>query len=329
MGRTTTSSRCDNVSDENEVCPLDSRPRSDFTSPLTLATAMSTATLKLSSPLRGLEAITTENASLKPHTWYRIGGPARYLVRPRSIEELRATLHAANDASLPVYVLGLGANLLVRDEGVDGVVIKLDEPAFREVTIEGTLVRAAAGADAANLAGIPGTLGGLIRMNAGGKFGDIGAVVESVDVMDYSGQLTTLTRHEILFSYRSTDIAAPIILGATLRLEADDPEELGKRYKEIWMYKQNSQPLNAKSCGCIFKNPGQAQSAGALIDQAGLKGLRVGNAEVSTRHANFLIAHPDCTSADVLKLIKLVQERVAEKFAIDLHPEVKVWPLEN
>lgn len=298
-------------------------------------------TLKLATPFSGLDAIVEENASLRRFTWYRIGGPARYLVRPRSGDELREALLRCADHGIPVFVLGLGANLLVKDGGVDGAVFKLDHEAFATQQFDGDTVRVGAGVDLQKLivrtcraglagietlAGIPGTIGGTVRMNAGGKFGDLGSVVESVTVMDATGHVSERAKHEVLFEYRKCDIAEPFILGATLKLEPDDPETITKRYKEVWMYKNNSQPLSAKSCGCIFKNPGEGlPSAGSLIDQAGLKGLRVGNAEVSTKHANFFVAHPDCTADDVMSLIKTVQQRVLDKHGVTLHTEVKVW----
>src|SRR5690606_2771309 len=139
-----------------------------------------------------------------------------------------------------------------------------------------------------------------IRMNAGGKYGDIGAVVTRLQVMDLSGEIFERTKDDLVFDYRSTNIAAKFILNATFELEEDDPEQLMRRTKEIWMYKRNTQPLNTKNCGCIFKNP-RGLSAGALIDQAGLKGFQVGGAEVSDKHANFIIAHPGCRADDVLK----------------------------
>jgi UDP-N-acetylmuramate dehydrogenase len=174
------------------------------------------------------------------------------------------------------------------------------------------------------LAGIPGTVGGGVRMNAGGKFGDIGAVVSRVQVMASDGTHFERTKDDLVFEYRSTNISAPFILGATLELEEEDPERIMKRTKEIWMYKRNSQPLNTKNAGCIFKNP-RGLSAGALIDQAGLKGMRVGGAEVSEKHANFIIAHPGCRADDVLKLVKIIREKVYEKNEIHLESEVKIW----
>ena len=163
-------------------------------------------------------------------------------------------------------------------------------------------------------------------MNAGGKFGDIGASIQTVTVMDPQGTVFERTKDDLVFDYRKTNIVAPFILGATLELEPEDPEALATRTKEIWMYKRNTQPLNSKNSGCMFKNP-RGLSADALIDQAGLKGLRVGGAEVSDKHANFIIAHPGATSDDVLKLVKIIQDRVLEKHQIALESEVKIWPL--
>jgi UDP-N-acetylmuramate dehydrogenase len=262
------------------------------------------------------------------------------MVRPRTLEELRTASIRCVENDIPIYVLGLGANLLVGDQGVNGAVFRLEEEHWRTVKYENNLVHAGAGVDMQklivrtvreglsgieNLAGIPGTIGGGIRMNAGGKFGDIGAVVKNVTVMDAGGTVFERTKDDLVFDYRSTNIAATFIVGATLELEEDDPNRIMKRMKEVWMYKRNSQPLNTKSCGCIFKNP-RGLSAGALIDQAGLKGMRVGNAEVSTKHANFIVAHPDCRADDVMRLVKTIQEKVWQKNEIHLESEVKIWP---
>jgi UDP-N-acetylmuramate dehydrogenase len=301
---------------------------------------MATATMKIADPFSGLGEIVSENEALAPHTWYRIGGPARWVIRPRSVDELREASIRCVENDIPSYVLGLGANLLVGDAGVNGAVFRLEEEHWRTVKYEGNLVHAGAGVDMQklivrtvreglsgieNLAGIPGTIGGGIRMNAGGKFGDIGAVVRTVQVMDVEGLVFERTKDDLVFEYRSTNIAAKFILGATLQLEQDDPERIMKRMKEVWMYKRNSQPLNTKNAGCIFKNP-RGLSAGALIDQAGLKGMRVGGAEISQKHANFVIAHPGCKADDVLKLVKIIQEKVWAKNEIHLESEVKIWP---
>jgi UDP-N-acetylmuramate dehydrogenase len=295
--------------------------------------------LAQANPFAGLERIVTENEPLASHTWYKLGGPARWYIRPQSTEDLQEAATRCVEANIPIYVLGLGANLLVADEGVDGAVFRLDHESWRRVTLNGTSVEVGAGADMQKLvlrtvraglsgieclAGIPGTIGGGLRMNAGGKFGDIGAVVGSVQVSSPSGPVFTRTKDDLVFDYRRSNITSTFILGATLELEEDDPQRIMAKTKEIWMYKRNSQPLNTKNAGCIFKNP-RGLSAGALIDQSGLKGLRVGGAEISAKHANFIVAHPGCRSEDVFKLIKLVRERVYDKHQLQLESEVKVW----
>jgi UDP-N-acetylmuramate dehydrogenase len=298
------------------------------------------ATPTATSPFTGLDEIVGENVPLAPHTWYRIGGPARWFVRPRSVEELRLAAVRCLENNIPAFVLGLGANLLVGDAGVAGAVFQLNDDAWKRVDITGTTVELGAGADMQKLvlktvraglagveclAGIPGTIGGGVRMNAGGKFGDLGAVVTRVTVMSADGTVFDRTKDDLVFDYRSTNISAPFILGATLELDEDDPDRILRKTKEIWMYKKNTQPLNTKNCGCIFKNP-RGLSAGALIDQAGLKGMRVGGAEVSDKHANFIIAHPGAKADDVMQLVRVIREKVWEKNQIHLESEVKVWP---
>ena len=292
-----------------------------------------------SNPFAGLEGCVAENVPLAPKTWYRIGGPARWFIQPRSSEELQQAAVRCAENEIPIFVLGLGANLLVSDAGVNGAVFKLSDEHWRRVKFEGTQVEVGAGVDIQKLilrtvrqglagieclAGIPGTIGGGIRMNCGGKFGDLGARVTRVQVMDSTGSVFDRLKDDLVFEYRTSNIAAPFILEATLELEEEDPERIMQRTKEIWMYKRNSQPLNTKNAGCIFKNP-RGLSAGALIDQAGLKGMRIGGAEVSTKHANFIIAHPGCLADDVLKLVKIIREKVWEKNEIHLESEVKIW----
>ena len=296
--------------------------------------------LKLSNPFSGLEQIVEENVPMSRHTWYRVGGPARWFIRPTSLEELQEAARRCADSNIRMYVLGLGANLLVSDAGVNGAVFRLDSDYFRRVQIGKNQMEVGAGADMQKLllrtirqglagieclAGIPGTIGGGIRMNAGGKFGDIGSIVHSVQVMDGHGNLYTRQKDDLVFDYRTTNISAPFILGATLDLEPEEPERILRKTKEIWMYKRNTQPLNTKNAGCIFKNP-RGLSAGALIDQAGLKGMRIGGAEISTKHANFIIAHPGCTAEDIHTTIKLIREKVFDRNQIHLESEVQIWP---
>jgi UDP-N-acetylmuramate dehydrogenase len=289
----------------------------------------------------GFEEVVQENVPLAPLTWYKLGGPARYLVRPQDPDQLRALSRRCMENGTRVLVLGLGANLLVADEGVNAAVFKLDAPYWEKFTAEKSHLFAGAGADMQAvarfcvrhglaglecMAGIPGTIGGCVRGNAGGKFGEIGSGVSRVRVMSVDGEIFDRTRDDLIFSYRHSNIAATFILSAEFDMEEEDPDSLVKHFKEIWMFKKNSQPLNTKNAGCVFKNPVElGKSAGALIDQAGLKGTRVGLAEVSPKHANFIVAHPGCTATDIRNLIDLVKNTVATTHGIELEEELVIW----
>ena len=272
-------------------------------------------------------------------TWFRLGGRARYLCRPRDAADLTLLMDRARQDSIPMKVLGAGANVLVRDDGFDGVVVRLDAPAFRSVDYRGTSVRVGAGVDMMplckscaerglsgleGLAGIPGTVGGAVRMNAGGRFGEFADVVREVEVITSEGDREVRSSEQLGFSYRRSDLKNAIVLSARLELTGDDPREVRRRHDERLAYKQESQPLADKSAGCIFKNPGD-QSAGALIDQSGLKGMTVGQASVSRRHANFIVAGAGATAADVTALIELIQARVLREFDTSLELEIDIW----
>ncbi len=291
------------------------------------------------SSLDAFREILRRDESLAPLTWLRIGGPAQYLAEPRTFSELESLLKVCAEEELPVHLLGSGSNVLVRDEGVSGVVIRLTSPDFARITIEGTTVRAGAGvllshlvaetvgaglAGLESLVGIPGTLGGAVRGNAGGRSGEIGQFVKSISGLTPAGQKVTRTADELGFAYRSSSAGDVVILEVELALSKDDPEEIAKQMRKLWIMKKSTQPLSFQSAGCIFKNP-RGLSAGALIEQAGLKGTRVGQCEVSDRHGNFIVTYEGATSAEVLRLIDLVRTKVAEKHGIDLELEIQVW----
>lgn len=287
----------------------------------------------------GLENIVKEKCPLAPYTWYGLGGPADYLITPQSREQIVEVLQRCREHQLPVRVLGFGSNLLVGDEGVRGAVIRLENPVFCEFKLEGTTLKAGAGANLNKLVlesvrkglaglealtGIPGSIGGAVRMNAGGRFGDLGSVVQRVTVMNLEGQVFEKAKPELVFDYRSTNITAKLILEAAMELTESDPESLLQVVKEVWIYKKNTQPLDTHNAGCIFKNP-RGMSAGALIDRAGLKGTQIGGAVVSEKHANFFIAEKGCRSSDVRQLIDLVRTKVREKFDVELELELEIW----
>ena len=244
-----------------------------------------------------------------------------------------------NENDLSIRVLGFGSNLLASDKGVRGAVIKLEGDEFGRTEFDGDCLTAGAaaglnkvvldcvrkglsGLDA--LTGIPGSVGGAVRMNAGGSFGDIGTSVESVILMGADGNIFEKSKPELVFDYRWTNITAKFVLSADIMLVESDKEQMLRTLKEVWIYKKNSQPLNIRNAGCVFKNP-RGLSAGALIDRTGLKGLQIGGAQVSEKHANFIIAHKGCRSNDVQRLIEAVRERVKDKFNVELELELEIW----
>jgi UDP-N-acetylmuramate dehydrogenase len=227
----------------------------------------------------GLEAICRTDVPLRHHTWYKLGGPARWFVEPRDEADVAIVLERCRAHGVPWRVLGRGANVLVRDEGFDGVVLNLSQPLFETVQYEGARVIAGAGADFPHLvkssfdrglcglevlAGIPGSLGGIIRMNAGGKYGEVAHFVRAARLIDGAGAVVSRTREQLGFHYRHSDLDGCVVLSATLELTPGDAVAARTRFKQIWNEKYATQPpVSARSAGCIFKNP-PGQSAGKL-----------------------------------------------------------------
>lgn len=279
------------------------------------------------------------DAPIARMTWFRIGGCARFLASPRDAAELARFVVRAREEDVPYRVLGAGANVLVSDDGFDGAVIRLEAPAFRRVDRKGRVLQVGGGVDLMPLAkrssqeglsglecmaGIPATVGGAVKMNAGGRLGEFGDVVRTVDILTPDGQRQLWKRERIGFGYRRSLVGDNIVLGATLELVEDDPVRTTKAFASCFDDKMQSQPIADRSAGCIFKNP-PGQSAGALIDQAGLKGVSCGSARVSARHANFIVTGEDASASDVLRLIDLIRERVERRFGTVLELEVDVW----
>jgi UDP-N-acetylmuramate dehydrogenase len=283
--------------------------------------------------------IARQDEPLAPYTWLKVGGPAQYFVEPRHPEELGEVIRYCHRNQIPMRILGGGSNLLIRDEGVGGAVIRVAGEGFSRIEVEGHSIRCGAGAllsqlisqsvkeglaGLETLAGIPGTVGGALRGNAGGRNGDIGQFVHSVTVLTEKGEVFTRSEDELSFSYRSSSINELAIVEGVFRLQPDEPEEITRRMRKLWIVKKASQPLSFQSAGCIFKNP-RGISAGSLIEQAGLKGTRVAGAEISDRHANFIVTHEGAKSDDVLRLIELARSRVSEQFGVDLELEIEIW----
>jgi UDP-N-acetylmuramate dehydrogenase len=287
-----------------------------------------------------LEKIVKTDYPVGRHTWYGLGGPADYFITPQTVGQLKEVIRRCNDNGVRSMVIGFGSNLLISDDGVRGAVIKLDSARFTQVKFEDEQIVAGAGVDLRDLVrtsvsgglaglegltGIPSSMGGAVRMNAGGRFGDVGTIVKSVKLMDNEGNIFEKSKPELVFDYRTTNITAKFILEARLKLTPGDPEQILRTVKEVWIYKENNQPpLSTRNSGCIFKNPG-GTPAGVLIDRAGLKGLQVGGAVVSEKHANFIIAKDGCTSRDVMRLIEAVRQRVKENCDVELELEIEMW----
>jgi UDP-N-acetylmuramate dehydrogenase len=289
--------------------------------------------------LDDFELIVRQAEPLAQHTWFQLGGAAEYFAEPRDAEELARLLRRCREEELPVRLLGGGSNVLVRDEGVPGVVVRLSAPEFAKIEIQGRRVSAGGGAKLGHvisssvreglagletLVGIPGTIGGALHGNAGSRGGDVGQWTSRATVMTSSGEVVERTRDELVFAYRQSSLDELVILFAEFLCDQEDPDELTKRMQQQWIVKKASQPLAHQSAGCIFKNP-RGMSAGMLIEQAGLKGTRIGGAEVNDRHANFIVAEPSASSQDVLRLIELMRSRVADRLAVELELEIEIW----
>ena len=277
------------------------------------------------------------------HTSLKIGGPVEIMVFPDDPVSLRNVLVAAGREGIPAFIFGAGTNLLVEDEGINGIAISLKKFRSIEFTKEtndrNAFLHAGSGVPLAMLvsfakknglsgiealAGIPGYLGGAVYMNAGSFGTEIKDVIVSVAIMNKHGEILILNRDEIEFSYRGSNLPeSAVILGANIILKKESPGEVEQRTGNFLREKKASQPLGDLSAGCVFKNP-PGNAAGKLIDDAGCKGMRMGNVEVSPIHANYFINRGSATFRDFIKLMETVKGKVKEFSGIELEPEVKI-----
>lgn len=277
---------------------------------------------------------------LARHTTWRIGGPAEALAFPTDRDDLGLAIRFANERACPYRVLGNGSNLLVRDGGVRGLVLR-PRGALAEVRVARSRIEAGSGAAlpaVARLAaerglsglefaaGIPGTVGGAVIMNAGSHEHEIAAVVESVEFLDPRGAARRIPAGECGFGYRRSALRGlpGVVLEAALVLRPDDPAAVRERIAGFSASRRASQPTELPSCGSVFRNP-PGDSAGRLIDRAGLKGLRVGDIEVSPRHANFLVNVGLGSARDALALVEIVEREVRDRFGVELVREFELW----
>ena len=283
--------------------------------------------------------ILTAQAPLAPCTLLKIGGPAEVLAQPRTRAELAGLVEACAGKQIPLRVLGGGCNLLVRDEGVRGVVVRLTSTPFTEIAVEGKRVRAGAGATLAaliaqavrgglagleTLVGIPGTIGGALRHNTSDRSVEICQFAQKIDVIDAAGKAQSRRREELRYAYGSCNLDDPVFVSAEFELEPDQPDAIGKRMRKSWIQRKATQPFSFQAAGRIFKNPA-GLSAAALIEQSALVGTKVGGARVSDRDANCIVAEPGTPAHDVLRLIDLMRSRVQDRFHLDLDLEISIW----
>lgn len=278
------------------------------------------------------------NEPMKRHTTFRAGGNADWFVVPESAEELAAVLNLCRQTGAEWYLLGNGSNLLVSDRGFHGVIIGMER--FSNIEISGNILRAGAGvllSRAANeaykagltgfefAAGIPGTLGGAVVMNAGAYGSEMKNVLAEAKVLDQDGALQTLSKEDLKLGYRTSCIPAKgyTVLEAVLELSPGKPEEIRKRMDELAAKRKEKQPLEFASAGSTFKRP-EGYFAGKLIEDAGLKGYTVGGAQVSEKHAGFVINRGDATAEDIYRLCCDVKDRVKARTGVSLEMEVKL-----
>ena len=278
------------------------------------------------------------NEPMKNHTTFKIGGPAQYYVTPESVTQIQEVVSLCKDKNIPLHVIGNGSNILVGDDGVDGVVLALFNT-FSDYEIKDNVITAQAGMSLIKLAvialregltglefasGIPGSVGGAVYMNAGAYDGQMKDVVTSVTVLDEAGNIRILGRDELDMGYRTSAVAKNnmIVLQVIIELKAGNKEQIKDRMNQLSELRKQKQPLEYPSAGSTFKRP-EGYFAGKLIADAGLKGYSIGGAAVSEKHAGFVVNMGGATAKDVVELTDYIKKRIIEQFGVTLELEIK------
>jgi UDP-N-acetylmuramate dehydrogenase len=286
-----------------------------------------------------ISEIFRHDVPLQRYTSFRTGGEAEIFVEPLGILELKRVLQFCKNKQKKVFIFGKGTNLLIGDSGVKGVVIHLGGINFKNVERNGKYVLSGAGVNLSQLiraaalsgfsglealAGIPGTVGGAVMMNAGGKYGVISDTISSLTTMSFDGSIIKHMRGDIEFEYRGCNLSKQIVIEVEFHLNESKIEVVLEKMDEIYNEKQETQPLGTLNAGSIFKNTPQYKAA-ELIDKASLKGLKVGGAIVSEKHANFIVNTGNATSTDILELIKIIKKTIKQKYNVSLEEEIHIW----
>ncbi|NFO87052.1 UDP-N-acetylmuramate dehydrogenase [Clostridium botulinum] len=279
-----------------------------------------------------------ENAKMSEHINFRVGGPVDILLTPNTKEQIVETINICKENKIPFYVLGNGSNVLVKDSGIRGVVIKLSE--FDNIVRDGNTIKAESGALLKDVSaealeasltgfefacGIPGSVGGAVFMNAGAYNGEISFVIKEAEVISEDGKIITLSKDQLELGYRTSAIMKKnyIVINATFCFESGEKDKIEGRVSELTNKREEKQPLEFPSAGSTFKRP-EGHFAGKLIQDAGLKGFTLGGAAVSGKHCGFIINKGNATAKDILDLIEYVQKEVKKQFDVDLYPEVRI-----
>lgn len=287
----------------------------------------------------GLEHIVRENEPLAAYTRLRMGGPAEFFAEPTTVAELSEVIRRAKSEELPVRLLGGGTNLLVRDEGVPGVVVLLSAPVFGQLEVTATGLKSGGGVKLAHfistavregftgpeqLTGVPGTVGGALHGNSGSHSADIGQWCRAATVMTRSGEIVRREGTDLSFSYRESSLNELVILDGEFVFEREAPESLTRRMQKLWIVKQSKQPSMTDRSAYLFRDP-VGVTASSLIEKAGLRGTKIGSVELNDRDPNFITARDGATTSDVLRLMDLVRSRVSENAGVDLVQSLEVW----
>lgn len=283
------------------------------------------------------------NAPMKEHTCFKVGGPVDILVTPSNADQIAKIISVCGDYKVPYLVLGNGSNVLVKDGGIEGVVIKLEN--MNNIEVNGDEIKADSGAMLAKVSkaalendltgaefacGIPGTIGGAVFMNAGAYNGEMSQIMKEAEVIDKDGKIFTLSAEELELGYRTSSIMTHgyIVLTATVKLQKGEQEKISNRVNDLTKKREDKQPLEYPSAGSTFKRP-EGYFAGKLIEDSNLKGFTIGGACVSEKHSGFVINKKGATAKDILDVIHHVQETVKKNFGVDLHTEVRIIGRDN
>lgn len=289
--------------------------------------------------ISGFEHFVRENEPLAPLTSLRLGGPAQYFAEPTTIEELAAIVNRFSEEGVSIRLVGAGSNVLIPESGVSGLVVHLSAPAFCQIEIDGTTMKIGGGVRLSHvvsnavreglngpqhLVGMPGTIGGALHSNINFPNVDMGTWVKSIDVMKRTGERLTYRGEDVAFSSHQSSLGELVILTVETEFEKESSEALTKQMQKLWIVSKAKRPPADVNAAYIFRNQG-GESAGELIDSAGLKGSSVGGVSLFDADPNYFVANPGAKVADVVQLIDLVKTQVNEKLGVQLEPAIQIW----